>query len=337
MRNSISAAITLSTMALLTTTPSIAEETNKCGLTRYASLDLVVVGETHLLVPVTIQDTPAYMTLSLANPFSGVSEKAVRDLSLTTQPTPSRVGVYTGRKEIRATATAHAFAMGNVRIKNASFLVLPDSGDSENTSEPPVIGFLGMDVFNGMDIELDVAHRKLNLFSQDHCPGHVVYWSQSFDSAPIRFGSLGEFYFPMELDGKKLETTLATSNAMTTLRTDATRKLFNFDSHSDDIETESDKAGHIVSHYRAMKLSGEGLDIINARISLIDPPTAACHLSSRQGAASYEGCFGVHPLQLGQNVVSKLHFFIATKEKMLYFTLADPSEKGDVAAPVPTH
>jgi hypothetical protein len=47
----------------------------------------------------------------------------------------------------------------------------------------------------------------MNLYSQDHCPEHVVYWSSRYDSAPIRFASLGEFYFSMALDGKKLETT----------------------------------------------------------------------------------------------------------------------------------
>jgi hypothetical protein len=224
-----------------------------------------------------------------------------------------------------------------VRFKNASFLVLPNSGNTEKARDPPVIGFLGMDYFKDVDIELDAAHRKLNLFSQDHCPGHVVYWSKTFDSAPIRFGVMGEFYFPMELDGKKLETTLATGSHMTTLRTDATRKLFKFDSHSADIETETDQSGKTVSHYRAMKLSGEGLQIINARISLIDPPAAGCTLSSRQGAASYEGCFGAYPLQLGQNVISKLHFYIATKEKILYFTPAESTGIGDTAEPSVSH
>jgi hypothetical protein len=95
-----------------------------------------------------------------------------------------------------------------------------------------VVGILGMDVLKQTDIELDAAHRKMNLFSPDHCPGHVVYWAAKYDSAPIRFRKLGEFYFPMELDGKKLETTLATSRPMTTLRTDATWHLFHFDTNS---------------------------------------------------------------------------------------------------------
>jgi hypothetical protein len=179
-----------------------------------------------------------------------------------------------------------------------------------------------------MDIELDLANRKMNLFSQDHCPGQVVYWSKTSDSAPIRFGTLGEFYFPMELEGKKLETTLATGNATTSLSTDVTRKLYNFDSHSPDVETETDAAGRTTAHYRAMKLSGQGIQIINAHILLVDrPPNDACQLTSRSGAAAYEGCFGAHPLQLGQNVLSKLHIYIATKEKVLYFTPATSADQ----------
>jgi hypothetical protein len=266
------------------------------------------------------------MALNMASPFSSVTEKAVHDLALPTKSMPFNVGVHAGKREVRDTASAAPFAVGGLQFKRADFLVLPQFKFPANIADAPVVGALGMDVLKQFDVELDGAHRKLNLFSQDHCVGHVVYWSAKYDSAPIRFGTLGEFYFPMELDGKKLETTLATSNAMTTLRTDATRKLFNFDSHSEGIETETDPSGGMISHYRAMKVSGEGLDIINARISLVDPPTADCHVSTHQGAASYDGCFGVHPLALGQDVVSKLHLYLATKEKMLYFTRANSAD-----------
>jgi hypothetical protein len=75
------------------------------------------------------------------------------------------------------------------------------------------------------------------------------------------------------------------------------------------------------------QLSGEGIEIINARISLIDPvPNSSCYVSSRASAATYEGCYGIHPLALGRNVIDKLHFYIATKEKVLYFTRADAAE-----------
>lgn len=218
--------------------------------------------------------------------------------------------------------------MGELRFKSANFWVLPKYEFRADLADAPVVGVLGADAFARVDIELDVAHRKMNLYSPDHCPGHAVYWSSKYDSAPIEIGWLGEFYFPMELDGRKLETTLATSNSTTTLYTDATRSLYNFDNHSADVQIETDDSGRTTAQYRAMKLSGEGLEIINARIALIDQPNGStCRLSSHLGAVSYENCRGAHPLSLGRDVVSKLHLYIATKEKMLYFTPADASEQ----------
>jgi hypothetical protein len=336
MRNSVSAGILLGCIALLTQAPSVAADNKNCGLTRYASLDLVVVGDSYLLVPVEIQGSRAYMALNMASPFSSFTQSAVGRFSLATKSMPFNVGVLAGKNKVQEMAAAKPFGFGGLQFKSVTFLVLPGFNFAETTADAPVVGILGMDVLKDFDVELDAAHRKMNLFSQNHCPGQGVYWSAKYDSTPIRFGSLGEFYFPMELEGKKLETTLATSNPMTTLSTDATRQLFNFDSHSADVETETDPSGKTTAHYRAMKLSGEGLEIINARISLIDRPAgSSCRLSSRSGAAAYEDCYGVHPLALGQNVVSKLRFYIATKEKMLYFTPAEPSAKSDVAAPVP--
>ena len=313
------------TWALLLPCASGAAEVKDCGLKRYASIDLAVGANSYLLVPVTMQGTRAYMVLNMASAFSNVTEGAITSLSLVTKPVTNRVEVRDGGRLIKQVATATTFLLGEVQFKNADFLVLPNwSFSSDVATDAPIVGFIGMDVLGQFDIELDAAHRKMNLFSQDHCPGHTVYWSAKYDSVPIRFGVLGEFYFPMELDGKKLEATLATSRPMTILHTDATRKLYNFDSHSPDIETETDSSGRTTAHYRAMKLSGEGIEIINARISLVDPnPTANCHLGSRAGAASYEGCFGMHPLALGQNVIGKLHIYIATKEKVLYFTPAN--------------
>lgn len=316
---------------------SIAAAVKDCGLKRYASIDLVGA-DGYLLVPVTMQGTRAYMVLNMATPFSSVTQGAVDSLSLQVKPMATQFGKSADKTPDQHMATATPFEFGGIQFRSATFVMLPPFHFQETSADAPVVGILAMDVLRGFDIELDAAHRKLNLFSQDHCPGHAVYWSAKYDSAPLRFGPLGEFYFPMELGGKKLETTLSTSKPMTTLNTDATRKLFNFDSHSADVETETDNDGRTTAHYRAMKLSGEGLEIINARISLIDlPADNPCHLSSHLGAATYEGCLGIHPLALGQNVISKLHFYIATKEKMLYFTPAEASGKGDVAAPVAAH
>jgi hypothetical protein len=326
MDKAVLAGLVLSCMALLLQAPSYAADKD-CGLKRYAAINLIAGRNGYLLVPVTIEGTRAYMVLNMAGPFSMLSDTAADKLSLKATSMPNGFQVRADGRQIQKIVVATPFMLGELQFKSANFLVVVGEKFAADQADAPVVVFLGMDVFNLFDIELDVAHRKMNLFSQDHCKGHAVYWSAKYDAFPIRSGSLGEFYFPMELEGKKLETTLATSNKVTTLHTDATRQLFNFDNHSPDLQTETDEAGRSTSQYRAMKLSGEGLEVINARISLIDSPrNSACHLSSHLGAASYEGCYGMHPLALGQNVLSKLHLYIASKEKMLYFTPADASE-----------
>jgi hypothetical protein len=79
------------------------------------------------------------------------------------------------------------------------------------------------------------------------------------------------------------------------------------------------------SYYRAMKLHGVGLDVINARIQLVEKPGPQCYLSKRLGAAAYRDCYTSHPLELGLNVLTKLRLYIAMKEGVLYFTRATPS------------
>ena len=338
MHMAVLVGLVLSCISLLLQATSFAAETRACGLKQVASLDLVLAGNSYLLVPVTIQETRAYMALNLASGLSTVTESAVSRFSLKPNSIPDNFTAHAEGKIIQKLVTATPFAMGELRFKGANFWVLPQYEFRADLADAPVVGVLGSDAFARVDIDLDVAHRKLKLFSPDHCPGHAVYWASKYDSAPIRVGWLGEFYFPMQLDGRTLETTLATSSSMTTLHTDATLSLYNFDSHSPDVQTEIDGAGRTTAQYRAMKLSGEGIEIINARISLVDlPSNSPCRLSAHLGAASYENCRGAHPLSLGQDVISKLHLYIATKEKMLYFTPANPSGATDVEAPALAH
>jgi hypothetical protein len=291
-----------------------------CRLKRYASFNLASDPDGRLLVPVAINGTPAFMILSLASGYSSVTEDAVTQFNLQTRPIPTGMQVREGHETLHKLVNLKGFSLAGLPFGSVEFLMIRDDNLDSGTSGAPVIGVLGMDALATFDVELDAANRKMGVFSQDHCAGHAVYWSKEFDSVPIRLGGLGEFYFPMELDGKKLETTFATNRAMTTLSTDVTKRLYNFDEHSPDIETKTDAIGQKTYHYRAMKLKGEGLDIINAQIRLVDGPTLNCHLTGRLGAAGYEGCYGVHPLKLGLDVLTKLHIYIATKEKVLYFT-----------------
>jgi hypothetical protein len=90
---------------------------------------------------------------------------------------------------------------------------LCDSLSSELTSarrytRSDIIGILGIDYLWKMDLELDLAHRMLNLYEPSKCPGREVYWSSQYNVVPLRRDAFGNFFFPMELDGRKLEAIL---------------------------------------------------------------------------------------------------------------------------------
>jgi hypothetical protein len=303
---------------------SNAGEPTDCALKRLASLDLTDNGA--LLVPVTIQGTAAFMILNTSSAISTLTESAVKRLGLRTQPIPGDAIVKSGEASVKRMTTAKDFMLGeSIRFKSAEFLIVPGDPYPKASVGQAAIGVLGMSTFAHFDIELDVARRKLNLYSQDHCRDRVVYWAHHYDSTPLSFGELGEMYFPMELEGKKIEATFSSGNTWTTLHTDITKHFYDFDAHSPDVNSGTDASGNTTFHYRAMNLTSQNLTIANADIHLLEP-SSSCEVTRHAGAAAYDGCLGVHPLAMGQDVLSKLHIYIATREKVLYFTRADSSD-----------
>src|SRR5581483_4692371 len=76
------------------------------------------------------------------------------------------------------------------------FLCLPEAGPNRNAarysesaalSDPAAnVGALGFDMFSKVDFKLDFRNKKLNLYSQEHCPGAVVSWADNYASTRLR-------------------------------------------------------------------------------------------------------------------------------------------------------
>jgi len=195
----------------------------------------------------------------------------------------------------------------------------------------PIVGALGLDVFAGIDFELDLAHGKLRLFSQDHCPNHVVYWTNEYAAVPLHRTELGTFTFPMELEGRSVEAILAPGEAATAVSTDVTKSIYGFDKDSPGIQTDVEPDGKESNHYIAMKMTAPGLTVKNPRIKLTKPPDAAvgCRLNTskrRAEGAGYEDCLGPVPLKVGRSLLRELRLYFATKENVVYFSAANATK-----------
>jgi predicted aspartyl protease len=312
-----------------------------CRLRQYASIDLIIAPDGLVLVPAMINDVAVFMALNIGSAFSGIYSTASERLKLQRKSLNlDSVTISVNSENVHDYAIANSVALGSLPFGKAEFLVVSQTPDIGSAIVPnPVVGTIGINFFSRVDFEFDFANRKLNLYSQDHCPGEVVYWADSFASVPMRKGELGEVYFLMELEGQKIQTVLSTGAESTILYTDASKALFNFDENSKDVTTETDVSGRSSSHYRAMALTADGLAVMNAKILLrnrISPKGSDCVVRKKIGkdkAAGYDNCYGPYPLMLGMNVLQRLHLYVATKEKMLYFTAADAKRESAVLPP----
>jgi hypothetical protein len=196
-------------------------------------------------------------------------------------------------------------------LDSVEFLIASDP-------KPSIPVTLGLGVFAAMDLELDFAARKARLYSQDHCPGNVVYWADTYAAVPLRRREFQDTYIVMELEGQKIETTIGTNASMTELDGIAAQKLFGLDLPSPDSDA--------TSRQQFMELTTSGLSVMNAQVEINSYSTDRCRLLSAtraDRAAGYSSCNNVFPLRLGLNVLSKMRIYIATKENMFYFTASD--------------
>ena len=68
-----------------------------------------------------------------------------------------------------------------------------------------------LDALEAVDVELDLSHDKLNLFSRDHCAGEVVYWDASYSALPLVLQATGNIILKMILDSHPVEVGIATT------------------------------------------------------------------------------------------------------------------------------
>jgi hypothetical protein len=292
-----------------------------CGLKQIASVEMTV-GK-FVLIPVTLNGTPAFMQLNIALPYSTLYPGPATELKLTLGKIP---GQFSGASGV---ATIDSFGLGAATLRQVQLLV-PSSDRQPTPGLPAFVGDISLPSMLKADFELDFAHNKLNFFATDHCPGKVVYWADSWAEIPYSIDKIGIPLFPIELDGKKISAALHLSTLGTTMKTDVSKLLYGFDEHSEGIRTDTTDSGKTINHYRAMKMTLPGVSVTNTDVMLLPGLAKSCQLSPRAGpehSAIYQNCWGSAPLTLGLNVLKHLRLYFATQEHVLYVTAADATHE----------
>jgi hypothetical protein len=294
---------------------------NPCELKMYASVDLPPTGTP--LVPVSINGKPGAMILNTGSALSSLFTNQAEKLGLQKRRLKTDSKVHFGGALADSYVEVESFGIGGTNFGRKGILI--DPRNVRDDERPvPIVGTIDMDMFARMDVELDLARNKLNLFSQDHCKDMGAYWARVFAEAPLHRGQLGELYFAVELEGRRIEATVAADQPATTLDIQVARTWLDFDESSPDIVREGGGERPLM-HYKAMKLTAPGLEVSNTKVYLVDYAGENCgrqKFGRKSGAVGFIGCHGLYPLQLGRNILKELRLYFAIRENKVYYTAA---------------
>jgi hypothetical protein len=314
--------------ALLCAGFATAPHAGTCSLMQMASLDMTIGKHGVPEVPVTINGTTYSFTVDTAGIYSKISDDLAQKLGLRQSQTNQEI--YSVRGMVRANSVDIAsLKLGDNEAKHFHLMVgsplnMPKDAD----------GVLAGDLLMLFDVEFDFAKGNLNLFSPDHCPGKVVYWTQAgyaeipFHLASGPIATNDHIDFDMTLDGHDLVTEFDTGSTWTWIRHKAATQVFSLDDTSPGMRRlpdSPDEFPNFVKQFNLLQIGGVAVN--NPEIEIITDHSDDAFRMAHSEKSRDDPIYGAHiefePLTLGMNVIRKLHVYIAYKEHKLYVTGAD--------------
>jgi predicted aspartyl protease len=292
-----------------------------------ASLDMTPAGEGVVSVPVSINGTMHKFLVDTAGMYSQIASDAAQKIGLKEAGQgPELYGA--GGKIHLGIATADSFKIGNNEAKNFH-LGIRHVQQGTSSAGASFDGFLAPDMLSLFDVELDFAKKKMNLFSQDHCPGKVVYWTQSgYAVLPFRFAtgqSESHITLDMTLDGHEMRTDFDTGSSDSTMRKKAAVQIFGLDENSPGVTKSPNATAEFpVLRKQFGSLTFGGLAVQNPIIDILPSTEEDSYRMEHSEKSRDDPIYGsnlvTENLTLGMNVIGKLHVFIAYKEHKVYIT-----------------
>jgi hypothetical protein len=292
-------------MAFFAVTVSAHAEGN-CELSQIIKLDMKVLRDGRVSVPMTIGGQPVAMLVDTGGLLSMLTPPTVAALDLRPQIIPlSRIRQY-GGFVVDHYVTAHDISLGGMNGRKFDFLVMPEHG-----YPPGVGGLLAPDIMRNYDADFDFANGAFKLFSPEHCEGQVVYWTHDpYGAVEYRPNDFGQMSVLVTLDGHEIRAMIDTGASRSVVSLETIEDDFNIDEKNPDLRlmpgAVPDRPRY---HYPFKTLSLQSITVNNPDLVIL--PDEQSKLT-----------MGEPRMLLGINVLRQLHLYIAYHEHTLYVTPA---------------
>ena len=287
----------LMALALSAALSTAAIADSKCELKLVDSLALETESSGAVTIPVMIDNRPARLLIDTGAPFSILDTSFARTLGH--EPSFFQPGTFfgmVGGYKLRQSVAVDSLSVGRLKAMTSS-----------------AMGTLGSNVLAAYDVELDFAAQKMNMFTQDHCPGQVVYWTNdAYAQVPMTLNRDQHITIPVTLDGKNVTAIVDTGAYRSYMTLDIASDLFGFDENSPGLKKVGDTklnnvAAATLYRYPFQSLTFQDVAVRNPDIEI-----------SKEGKSTP----GMPQLVVGLGILRQLHMYVAYRERMLYLTPA---------------
>jgi predicted aspartyl protease len=304
-----------------------------CGPLKQINAVDLVAGPNRALVPVSINGIPKLFLLDTGGDVTQISEEVADELKLTKQDSNLKLLDMYGHASSKM-VRIDKFTLGRLPGEDVYMAIQPNPDFGKGTR---YVGLFGPDMMGRYDVELDFGTYKMNYFSPEHCPGHVVYWSHAaLGVTPMTFHNR-HIRLPVQVDGKELRAEIDTGATNTTMGAAAARRLF-------DIVPETpgnvplNTQGMVAAFGRVFStLDFEGVAVKNPHVVIVPEligskdPNNGFQTGSR--VKKVDDDVERPDMLIGMDILKKLRLYIAFDEKKLYISEASTPPKQPDAAP----
>lgn len=299
-------------VAILLAFLSLPAEAADCGpLKLLNKIQLVSVDDRDLtVIPVSINGADKFMLFDTGGAATQITSFTVKELNLPfgTSQTGSMV-------DVNGNVSSHKvlvrdFKMGRLAGQDLDFPVDPDP----NFGNSRLAGLIARDLLFGYDVDVDFGTKVLNLFSQDHCKGRVVYWNDpGVGVLPITTEE-GHIHADVVLNGKTFDAVIDTGAEDSIISEPVALDRFG---KSLDLMNDrptlpiNGKQGLIGRIHTFSSLAFGNVAVTNPRLVVL--PDAMGDNKVRTHLPK---------MIIGMNILKHLHLYLAPKEERLYVSAA---------------
>jgi hypothetical protein len=273
-----------------------------------------------LVVKVQIDSADAWVRIDTGSLFNDINPQlaATQKLEEFRQTGGVTVVIKDPKGKSRHIVKVPELTVGDMKAKNLPFVVMDAAASGGLNAD----GILGAQFLAAFDVELDVPHGKVNLFTHDHCKGHVVYWTQDYSAVPFTTDPTMRPVLSVTLDGHVLKAELDTGAPFSILPAQVARRVFDIEPDENGRQPEG-QANYGV---------GNTTPVYSHRFEKFEIGSITFHNTEFKVIRDLQGkVFGLappgehvsSPVTIGMHHLSKLRAFIAYSEHTIYLSAAD--------------